>query len=192
MAAVYGVFPRSSTPGSISQESALHFKIRSNSNPFNKKIQKYSQQLQNMLQMSKAKGVDKQQLYRIIEEYKMLVDMAEEYELTQRGVNIVLCTCSEAGSWRIQNHARIKQCIMDESHHCLEAESLMVFQTVGTRCERVVLLGDCTMEAVPVVENKLSRRFGLNRSLFHYLRNAGGKKGLPKLILDIQHRMLGL
>lgn len=184
--------PRSSATDRILQESALHFRIRSNSNPFHRKILKYAQQLQNMLQESKAKGGDKQQLCRVIEEYKKLVDMAEEYELTESGVNIVLCTCIEAGSLRIQKHARIKQCIMDESHHCLEAESLMVFQTLSTRCERVVLLGDSRIEAVPITENKLARRFGLNRSLFHSLRSARGKTRLPKLILDVQHRMLGL
>jgi AraC-like DNA-binding protein len=192
IAAVYGVHPRSSATDRILQESALHFRIRSNSNPFHRKILKYAQQLQNMLQESKAKGGDKQQLCRVIEEYKKLVDMAEEYELTESGVNIVLCTCIEAGSLRIQKHARIKQCIMDESHHCLEAESLMVFQTLSTRCERVVLLGDSRIEAVPITENKLARRFGLNRSLFHSLRSARGKTRLPKLILDVQHRMLGL
>ena len=192
MAAVYNVHPRSSTTGSLLQKTALHFKIRSNSNPFNKAIQKYSQQLRNMLQQNTATAVDKLPLCKVIEEYKKMVDMAEEYELTESGVNIILCTCIGAGSLRIRNHARIKQCIIDESHHCLEAESLIALQAISSHSDRVVLLGDSRMENVPVVENKLSRSFGLNKSLFHSLRNARGRKKLPQLVLEVQHRMLGL
>ena len=192
MAAVYNVHPRSSTTGNLSQQSALHFKIRSGSNPFNKAIQKYSQQLRNMLQQNKATVVDKLPLFRVVEEYKKLVEMAEEYELTETGVNIVLCTCVDVGSLRIQNHARVKQCIIDESHQCLEAESLVVFQAVSASSDRVILLGDSRMEAAPVVENKVSRSFGLNKSLFQSLKNARGKKKLPKVILETQHMMLGL
>ena len=187
--AVYGLHSCSSATDRILQESALHFKIRSNSNPFHRKIQKYAYQLQNMLQERKE---DKRQLCRVIEEYKKIIDMAEEYELSESGVHIVLCTCIEAGSLRIQNHVKVKQCIMDDSHYSLEAESLVVLQTLGTRCERIVLLGDSRMETVPIIENKLARRFGLNRSIFHSLRNGRGNKKLPKVILDTQHRILGL
>ena len=142
--------------------------------------------------MLQERKEDKRQLCRVIEEYKKIIDMAEEYELSESGVHIVLCTCIEAGSLRIQNHVKVKQCIMDDSHYSLEAESLVVLQTLGTRCERIVLLGDSRMETVPIIENKLARRFGLNRSIFHSLRNGRGNKKLPKVILDTQHRILGL
>ena len=189
LAAVYGLRSSPPTTGRMLQESALHFKIRSISNPFHRKILKYAHQLQNMLQ---EKREDKRQLCRVLEEYRKIIDMAEEYELTESGVNIVLCTCIEAGSLRIQNHVKVRQCIMDESHSCLEAESLVVFQTLGKHCERIILVGDSRMEAAPVIENKLARRFGLNRSIFHSLRNDRWNKRLPSLILDTQHRMLGL
>ena len=192
MAVVYGVQAKTLPTDSILQEAALHLKIRSNSNPFHRKIHKYANQLQSMLH--KSEEGEKLQFYKVIEEYKKLVDLAEEFELTENGVHIILCTGIEAGSSRIQNHARAKQCIIDESHHCLEAESLMVFQTLSTvRCERVILFGNNRLEDVPVVENKVARSFGLSRSLFHYLlRNAKGNKKLPKLVLNKQHGIPGL
>lgn len=195
LATVYGVNPTISDSGThtISQESALHFKIRNKSNPFHRKIQKYAEQLNTLIENVKEgnKG-DHQQLYRVVDEYKKLIDMAEEFEFTERGVNILLCPCIEAGSLRLQNHAKIKQCVMDESHLCLEAESLVVFQTLGKRCDRIVVLGDSRLDSVPVVENKLARTFGLNRTLFSSLKNGRGKKRLSKLVLETQHRILGL
>lgn len=188
--AVYGHHMRSSETQTMLQDSALHFKIRSNFNPFHRKIQTYANQLQNMLTENKRGNM--KQLRRVVEEYQKVIDMAEEYELTENGVNIILCTCNEAGSSRMEYHARVKQCIIDESHHSLEAESLSVFRTLNARCERIVLFGDSSVKNLPIVENKLARRFGLNKSLFFSLRNGTGKNRLPRHVLETQHRMLGI
>lgn len=184
--AVYGVHPKSSATDVLSHQFALHFKIRSNSNPFHKAILKYAENLLDMLKQDE----NREQICRVVANYKELVEMAEAFELEQSGINIVLCTCIEAG--RMEKLGRIKQCIIDNSHHCLEAETLVALQAMSTCCERIVLLGESSLEETPVVQNNFVRSFGLNRSLFHALSRTREKKRIPRVVLDKQHRMLGL
>lgn len=166
------------------QKTALHFRIRSQSNPFHEKIQKYTQQIK----MLKDNRKNRQQLSRVLEECRQAIKMAEQYELSENGVHVIMCTCIEAGSSRIREYGNIKQCIIDDSNMYSEAETLVVFQAIAESSDRIILVGD-RKQLAPVVQNKIARKFGLGRTLFQSLLFEREKKKFSSHVLNTQYRM---
>ena len=94
---------------------------------------------------------------------------------------IVLCTCSAAGSKRLKNACNNTiQCIVDECAMCLEPETIIPIAC--SRAEQVVLIGD-HMQLQPIVTNRVAKSLGLSRSLFE--RYSGSA-----LMLEEQYRMV--
>ena len=169
------------------QEAALHFRIRRDTNPFSGKIRKCTQ----LINVLKESGKDRKQLSRVLEKCRKVIEMAEEYELSENNGKVIMCTCIEAGSSRIRDHGNIRQCIIDESNMCLEAESLVVLEATSASCYRIVMVGDLK-QLRPIVHNRIARKFGLGRSLFHSLLNGKAKKKFSSHVLETQYRMVSL
>ena len=94
---------------------------------------------------------------------------------------IVLCTCSAAGSNRVRDGCNNTiQCIVDECGMCLEPETLI--PVVWSRAKQVVLIGD-HMQLQPIVINRTARSLGLSKSLFERYSN-------DALMLEEQYRMV--
>ena len=94
---------------------------------------------------------------------------------------IVLCTCSAAGSKRVKDGCNnTKQCIVDECGMCLEPETLIPI--VWSQAEQVVLIGD-HMQLQPIVTNRTAKSLGLRKSLFERYSNHA-------LMLEEQYRMV--
>ena len=64
--------------------------------------------------------------------------MIQEEELPK--YKVVLCTCNEAGSKRIEKFVNAIQCIVDEAGMCNEPETLIPL--VSTNPLQIVLIGD--------------------------------------------------
>ena len=96
-------------------------------------------------------------------------------------VQIVLCTCTSAGSKRIREACNnVMQCIVDECGMCMEPESLIPI--VYSKAPQVVLIGD-HMQLQPIVKNRLARSLGLRTSMFErFSENA--------FMLEEQYRMV--
>lgn len=93
---------------------------------------------------------------------------------------IVLCTCSAAGSDRVKEGCNTMQCLVDESGMCLEPETIVPI--ASSEAKQVVLVGD-HMQLQPIVANRVARSLGLKTSLFErYSEHA--------LMLKEQYRMV--
>ena len=95
-------------------------------------------------------------------EYCRLVAEAERQAIQEGQFDIVLCTCSEAGSARIQCHFTFFQCIVYEASLATEPETVAA---IGRTSYQVVLIGDHS-SVCPPVHSKVARLAGLGVSLF--------------------------
>ena len=105
---------------------------------------------------------------------------AEEEKALKHGMNIILCTCNEAGSHRITNSIEPKYCIIDECAMATEPECMVPIR----RAQHVVLIGD-HQQLQPVIQSKEAEKMGLGKSLF--------ERYAPKAkmhLLEIQYRMV--
>ena len=94
---------------------------------------------------------------------------------------IVLCTCSAAGSKRLKEACNNTiQCIVDECGMCLEPETIVPIH--WSCAEQVVLIGD-HMQLQPIVTNRVAKSLGLNKSLFERYSNSA-------FMLKEQYRMV--
>ena len=114
-----------------------------------------------------------------------LIKTAEEWAIrsSHKGeyVQIVLCTCSAAGSKRIKEKCNnVFQCIVDECGMCLEPETLIPI--VSSKAKQVVLIGD-HKQLQPIVKNRVARSLGLRTSMFERFSEHA-------LLLEEQYRMV--
>ena len=120
--------------------------------------------------------------FKDMAEYRKMISEAEEGVLTG-GVNIILCTCNEAGSHRITNTLKPKYCIIDECAMATEPECMVPI----CRAEHVVLIGD-HQQLQAVIQCKEAERMGLGKSLFERY----AKKGHEIHVLETQYRMVSV
>ncbi|XP_077865005.1 3'-5' exoribonuclease HELZ2-like [Saccoglossus kowalevskii] len=128
---------------------ALHRVIRKASSKCGKEIREFDSRFRNAIPQSKQD----------IENYKALIKKAEKDALI--GCDVILCTCSEAASKRLDKLG-ILQCIIDEAGMCTEPETLVPL--VRAKPEQVVLIGD-HRQLQPIVPHNLSSQMGLGVSL---------------------------
>ncbi|XP_022109839.1 helicase with zinc finger domain 2-like isoform X2 [Acanthaster planci] len=129
-----------------------------------------------------------------LETYRRTIHKAEAEELQK--FKVVLCTCNEAGSIRIQRNVNAIQCIVDEAGMCNEPETLIPL--VGTIEEtedpqvarkkdvrreprQVVLIGD-HKQLRPIIQERTAIQLGMETSLLE-------KYGKEAIMLTIQYRM---
>ena len=91
-----------------------------------------------------------------------MIKKAESWAIKDN-VQIVLCTCSAAGSVRMKDACNVKQCIVDECGMCMEPETLIPI--VSSEAKQVVLIGD-HKQLQPIVKNKVAKLLGLRTSMF--------------------------
>ena len=107
-----------------------------------------------------------------------------ESEILQDGVDIVLCTCNEAASYRILNSVHPVYCIVDECAMATEPECMVPIR----RAEHVVLIGD-HQQLQPVINYRAAKEMGLGESLFErYVSKLGARTHM----LRVQYRMVSL
>lgn len=97
-----------------------------------------------------------------------LIETAEKWAIRSsyegEYVQIVLCTCSTAGSNRMKDTCNnVIQCIVDECGMCLEPETIIPI--VCSNAQQVVLIGD-HMQLQPIVQNRVAISLGLKTSMF--------------------------
>ena len=95
-------------------------------------------------------------------EYRWLVAEAERRVIQEGQFDVVLCTCSEASSARIQCHFIPFQCIVYEASLATEPETVAA---IARSSHQVVLIGDHS-SVCPLVCSKVARLAGLGVSLF--------------------------
>ncbi|XP_038049676.1 helicase with zinc finger domain 2-like [Patiria miniata] len=132
--------------------------------------------------------------FREQDKYKRAIHEAEAEELKK--YKVVLCTCNEAGSIRIQRNVNAIQCIVDEAGMCNEPETLIPL--VGTIEEsedqpfarkkdvrqeprQIVLIGD-HKQLRPIIQERTAVQLGMETSLLE-------KYGKEATMLTIQYRM---
>ncbi|XP_038049673.1 helicase with zinc finger domain 2-like [Patiria miniata] len=132
--------------------------------------------------------------FREQNKYKRAIHEAEAEELKK--CKVVLCTCNEAGSIRIQRNVNAIQCIVDEAGMCNEPETLIPL--VGTIEEsedqpvtrkkdvrqeprQIVLIGD-HKQLRPIIQETTAVQLGMETSLLE-------KYGKEATMLTIQYRM---
>ena len=122
----------------------------------------------------------------LLAERRNLITDMEKLVLSRRH-DIILCTCNEACSRRLQGAAMkvtIAQCIVDECGMAHEPETIAAISL----SEHVVLIGD-HKQLKPVIHHTPAREKGLSTSLFQrYVE----KTGLEPLRLRIQYRMVSI
>ncbi len=96
-------------------------------------------------------------------------------------VDIVLCTCNEAGSYRITKSVVPEYCIIDECGMATEPECMVAIQ----RAEKVILIGD-HKQLQPVLRNNDAKKMGMSTSLFERYVKSNHKLHM----LKIQYRMV--
>ena len=99
--------------------------------------------------------------------YHQLVAKAERQAIQEGQFDVVLCTCSEAGSARIRRHFTPFQCIVYEASLATEPETVAA---IGRTSYQVVLIGDHS-SVCPPVRSKVARLAGLGVSLFERYAN---------------------
>ena len=124
-----------------------------------------------------------------LQQYREVLDRAERLEIANNGVNLILCTCTEAASSRLRKHSSIVQCIIDECSMCTEPECLVPMLAAGQHCRHTVLIGD-HKQLAPIVMSNLARKLGLARSLFCTLFEGRAKKAYSSYMLHTQYRMV--
>ena len=121
-------------------------------------------------------------------EYRQLVAEAKRRVIQEGQFDVVLCTCSEASSARIQRHFIPSQCIVYEASLATEPETVAA---IARSSHQVVLIGDHSSVCPPVC-SKVAGLAGLGVSLFErYARQLtkGDEYGLYSF-LEEQYRMV--
>ena len=113
------------------------------------------------------------------EEYRILVSHEEERVLN--AVDVVLCTCNEAGSRRISQTLKPVYCIVDECAMATEPECMVPIR----RANNVVLIGD-HQQLQPVIQYREAENMGLGTSLFERCAEK-----MKIHVLKSQYRMVG-
>ena len=116
-------------------------------------------------------------------EFNSLIEQAE-IEIIRRGYDVILCTCSEAGSKRIRENLIPLQCIIDEAAMATEPECMVPISI----SKHVVLIGD-HQQLQPIIEHRESKENGLECSLFERLAKSGAT---TPLLLETQYRMVSI
>ncbi|XP_071791761.1 3'-5' exoribonuclease HELZ2-like isoform X2 [Asterias amurensis] len=164
-------------PGSSSQEVkmdpslqqiALHHLIRRKTNSFSHDINSMYRQFHT---------ADYSITFEDLDVYYRLIRKAEEQELPK--YKVVLCTCNEAGSKRIEKFVNAIQCIVDEAGMCNEPETLVPL--VGTSPLQIVLIGD-HKQLRPIIQERTAVQLGMGISLLEKYQDLAQ-------MLTIQYRM---
>jgi superfamily I DNA and/or RNA helicase/exoribonuclease R len=115
------------------QDLALHRRIR---NPkYNSSAKDITDMESEFLQM---KDRDEIPSRTQVGDYRTLVGKAEQAEIER--AEIILCTCMQAGSPRLHNFAKVRQCIVDEAGQCTDPETVVALARISL--EKIVLIGD--------------------------------------------------
>ena len=162
------------------QEFALHHKVHQHS-AFKAAINKLEVKFRDLSQRG---AVPKSELRQ---RYKRLVENAEKDIIHKGAFDIVLCTCSEAASGRVNNNLAPVQCIIDEAAMAMEPECLAAISNAF----HVVLIGD-HKQLQPVIDNRKAKENGLGTSLFErYAMLGTDGTTLPFItMLRVQYRMV--
>ena len=154
---------------------ALHEIIRRK----NSKIAELECEFMQLHRQGKIPSQAKQQEY-----YRIL--SGTEKSVLRENVDIVLCTCNEASSWRIRSTLNPVYCIIDECAMTTEPECMVPIQ----RAKNVILIGD-HQQLPPVIRNHVAEVKGLGTSLFErYVNGKGNSKLQEPHVLEVQYRMV--
>ena len=119
-------------------------------------------------------------------QYRRLVAETERQVIQEGKFDVVLCTCSEASSARIQRHFTPFQCIVYEASLASDPETAAA---IARSSHQVVLIGDHSSVCPPVC-SQVARLAGLGASLFErYARQLTEKDGFGSF-LEEQYRMV--
>ena len=178
--AIFEVYAPAGLPVTMTEESedledlSLHRRIR---NP------KHSNEANDITAMEakfkEMKEKDEIPTRKQVVEYHTLVHEAEQAEITV--AHIVLCTCMQAGSYRLKRHARILQCIVDEAGQCTEPETLVALARFSL--QRIVLIGDHKQLQPVVLDQRVKDQLCI--SMFERLAKAD-----RTFMLTEQYRMV--
>ena len=153
------------------REYALHHMIRER----NQSIASLDEEFDKLKTENKIPSAHKRVKYRE-------AVTAECIAALRNDVDIVLCTCNEAGSHRITRSVSPTCCIIDECAMATEPECMVAIR----RASNVVLIGD-DKQLQPVLHNNEAKKMGMSTSLFErYVR-----AHLKPHMLRIQYRMVG-
>ena len=91
------------------------------------------------------------QIPSLLEEkrYHFLLSAGEREVFSRERFDIVLCTCNEAASRRVERHVSPLQCIVDECGYAVEPDAMIPLQLT----QHVVLIGD-HKQLQPVIKNR--------------------------------------
>ena len=151
-------------------EYALHHIIRSR----NKNLKDFDERFDRLSKQNKIPSAKDQ------DEYRKRIHAAELAALKR--ADLILCTCSEASSYRITRSVRPEYVIIDEAAMAMEPECMIPI----IRAKHVVLIGD-HKQLQPVIEHTPAQLNGLGVSLFQrYVEQVGVKP----ILLEEQYRMV--
>ncbi|XP_028391332.1 LOW QUALITY PROTEIN: uncharacterized protein LOC114516140 [Dendronephthya gigantea] len=155
------------------RDVSLHHVIRKESSPFWKKLEKYDKAFKLLTDSGKSAS------RYTIDKFTEVKSEAEEWAITETGVDVILATCTTAYSPRIKIPGFVCQCIVDECGMCIEAETLCAM--LGSNAKQVVLIGD-HKQLQPIIKCEKAKDLGLGISMFErYSERAH--------MLEIQYRM---
>ena len=115
-------------------------------------------------------------------------------ELDEQQYDVILCTCNEACSDRVnqlKRRGRIAQCIIDECGMATEPETI----AAASMSDHIVLIGD-HKQLQPVIKYKATRECGLLTSLFeryspsYMYRDSDDEVDSYMITLQVQYRMV--
>ena len=155
-----------STVPKILQPHSLHFKIRDENSKL-REVNKFIEHENQLLSEKVLKDLQEEEDYEKLEMVrKKYTTLKREAELAVlRRTQVIFCTCSEAGSNRINNSiGRAEQCIIDECGMCTEPETLLPM----ILSKKIILVGD-HKQLQPVVLDKIAKSLGLKISMFQRL-----------------------
>ncbi len=120
-----------------------------------------------------------------IKYYRQLIATAEKFELSKK-YDIILCTCNEAASSRVQKFVSPAQVIIDESGMATEPETIIPISI----CNHVTVIGD-HKQLQPVIDYAPARDKGLSTSLFErFAESEAESEERFTSFLDTQYRMV--
>ena len=103
-------------------------------------------------------------------------------KVLKNNVDIVLCTCNEAGSYRISHSVSPEYCIIDECAMATEPECMVAIR----RAKKVILIGD-HKQLQPVLRSTDAMNMGMSTSLFERFVNS---QKVRLHMLQTQYRMV--
>lgn len=150
--------------------NALHYMIRQK----NTKIEEYDKTFE---ELKNDKFIPSSHLRT---EYRNVVTKTS-INVLKNDIDIVLCTCNEAGSFRITKSVTPEYCIIDECGMATEPECMVAIQ----RAKKVILIGD-HKQLQPVLRNRDAINMGMSKSLFERYVYSHAEVHM----LKIQYRMV--